>query len=319
MMILWVSHYGFRRVLIFVQTPKRLPDIVDGQDFKPMYRTISLAPMVVSLMLALNAQAQTAPDAEELTRLLKEFLAGASRNDVATHDRFWAEDLIYTGSSGRRIGKTDIMRSARSAQAPKPGDPKTTYGAEDIRIQQYGDTAIVAFILVGTTEKDEKTLVSKYLNTGTFLKRNGKWQAVSWQATRMPRPAEEGDQVKKEVAAIQAAFHQALLAADIKTLDTLTDQGFIWTHPDGRQASKRQLLDEMVAGRLKYSKLETSDMTVTVYDDTAVVRGTSLRQRSAFPGSTSSADANPFTVFYTLTFVNKGGEWKAVAMQTSRP
>ncbi len=64
-----------------------------------MYRRIVLEPMIVALMLALNAQAQTAPYAEELTKLLKEFLAGASRNDVATHDRFWAEDLIYTGSS----------------------------------------------------------------------------------------------------------------------------------------------------------------------------------------------------------------------------
>src|SRR5215470_9068643 len=71
----------------------------------------------MALMLALNLQAQTAPDADELTRLLKEFLAGPSQNDAATHDRFWAEDLIYTGSSGRRIGKADIMRDMRSAPA----------------------------------------------------------------------------------------------------------------------------------------------------------------------------------------------------------
>jgi hypothetical protein len=25
-----------------------------------------------------------------------------------------------------------------------------------------------------------------YRNTGTFLKRNGKWQAVAWQATKVP-------------------------------------------------------------------------------------------------------------------------------------
>ncbi|HWW74504.1 MAG TPA: hypothetical protein VNZ44_03860, partial [Pyrinomonadaceae bacterium] len=53
------------------------------------------------------AQAQ-APDAAELTRLLNEFLAGAGRNDAAAHERFWAEDLVYTGSSGRRVGKADI-------------------------------------------------------------------------------------------------------------------------------------------------------------------------------------------------------------------
>src|SRR5262245_28847356 len=271
-----------------------------------MNRALSL--LIMALMLTLNLQAQTAPDADELTRLLKEFLAGASRNDAATHDRFWAEDLIYTGSSGRRIGKADIMRDMRSAPATKPGDPKTIYGAEDIRIQQYGDTAIVAFRLVGTTEKDGKVVVTKYLNTGAFLKRNGKWQAVSWQATKMPRPVEEVEEVRKEVAAAQAAFHQALLAADVKTLDALADQSFIWMHHDGRQTSKRQLLDELGSGQLKYSKLETSKVTITVYDDTAVVRGAALRQRSAFPGSTGSGDASPFTDFYTLSFVNKGGD-----------
>jgi ketosteroid isomerase-like protein len=271
--------------------------------------------MIVALMLALNLQAQTAPDADELTRLLKEFLAGASRDDAATHDRFWAEDLIYTGSSGRRIGKADIMRGARSAPPPKPGEPTTTYGAEDIRIQQYGDTAIVAFRLVGTARKEGKAVVSNYLNTGTFLKRNGKWQAVSWQATRMPRPDEE---IKKEIAAAQAGFHQAMLAADLKTLEALADESFIWTHRDGEQMTRKQLLDQLGSGQLKYSKLETTNVTVSVYGDTAIVRGASPRQRISFPGSSGSGDANPFTAFYTLTFVNKGGVWKTVAMHTSR-
>jgi hypothetical protein len=54
---------------------------------------------------------------------------------------------------------------------------------------------------------------------------------------------------------------------------------------------------------LKYSKLETTNVTVSLYGDTAVVRGVS----------------QPSTAFYTLTFVNKGGDWKAVAMHSSRP
>ncbi|HLF83673.1 MAG TPA: nuclear transport factor 2 family protein [Blastocatellia bacterium] len=143
-----------------------------------------LSSVIVALMLALGVHAQTAPDAAELTKLLKDFLEGASRNDAAMHDRFWAEDLIYTGSSGRRISKADIMRDVRSAPAYKPGDPTTAYSAEDIRIQQYGTTAIVAFRLVGTTKMEGKTETTNYLNTGTFLKSNGKWQVVSWQATK---------------------------------------------------------------------------------------------------------------------------------------
>ena len=147
-----------------------------------MKRLISFAVIVVVSVLTVHAQ--TAPDAAELTKLLNDFLAGASRNDAAVHDRFWAEDVIYTGSNGRRRGKPEIMKDVRLAPAPKPGDAKTTYTAEDIRIQQYGGVAIVAFSLVATTEKDGKTEVAKYLNTGTFLTRKGKWQVVSWQATK---------------------------------------------------------------------------------------------------------------------------------------
>ena len=140
---------------------------------------------------AASQPAANAPEAAELTKLLRDFLAGASRDDAAIHERFWADELIYTGSSGRRISKADIMRDVREESAPKEKKEEekpenVVYTAEDIRVQQYGTTAIVAFRLVGTTQKGEKTEVAQYLNTGTFLKRNGEWRAVAWQATKLP-------------------------------------------------------------------------------------------------------------------------------------
>lgn len=131
-----------------------------------------------------------APDAAELTKLLKDFLDGASRNDVAAHDRLWADDLIYTRAAGSRKSKAEIMNEVRGEPHPKRGEEETIYTAEDIKIQQYGTTAIVAFRLVSTTRKGDKPEVANYLNTGTFLKREGKWQAVSWQATKMAAPSE---------------------------------------------------------------------------------------------------------------------------------
>ena len=137
-------------------------------------------------------RAQTAPDAAELTKLLHDFLAGAGKSDIAMHDRFWADELIYTSALGRRKGKADIMRELRAEPStPKAEEGATVYGAEDIRIQQHGDTAIVAFRLVATTEKAGIKTIANYLNTGTFLKRNGKWQAIAWQATAMPTEEEK--------------------------------------------------------------------------------------------------------------------------------
>jgi uncharacterized protein YciI/ketosteroid isomerase-like protein len=133
------------------------------------------------------AQARTAPSsaAAELTALVNDFLAGVSRNDASVHERFWADDLVYTRAAGERIGKAEILRDARSAPSPKAGDAATLYAAEDVRVQQYGDTAVVAFRLVGTTGTNAS---ESYLNTGTFVKRGGRWQAVAWQATRMAAP-----------------------------------------------------------------------------------------------------------------------------------
>lgn len=280
---------------------------------KRMRRLLSSA--IITLILALVVvQAQTpagaAPDAGELITLLNEFLAGASRNDAAIHDRFWADDVIYTGSGGRRRGKANIMKDVRSAPAPKPGDPATVYTAEDIRIQQYGNTAVVAFRLVGTTARNGRTEVANFLNSGTLLKRNGKWQVVNWQATRMPRPAEE---TKKDVAVIETAFHQAILAADVKTLASLLDDSFIWTHRAGEQMTRQQLLEKLGSGQLKYVKLETNNVSINLYGETAIVRGGSTQQYAA----TTASAPNPWTLFYTLTFVNRDGAWKAVAMHTS--
>lgn len=141
--------------------------------------------LIVTLFMSASAAAQqdAAPDADELRRLLTYFLDGASRDDIAVHERFWADELVYTRSAGVRTDKAGILAELRKGS--DPSEPPTTYTAEDIRIQQYGDTAIVAFRLVGQVAGDNPETLN-FLNTGTFLKRNGEWRAIAWQATRIP-------------------------------------------------------------------------------------------------------------------------------------
>ena len=152
-----------------------------------MKRILLISLSLILIVAALPAQ--TAPDSAELTKLLQDFLAGASKNDIAMHDRFWADELVYTSALGRRKSKADIMRELREEMktTPKPEEGTAVYTAEDIRIQQYGDTAVVAFRLVATTDKAGTKTVANYFNTGTFLKRNGKWQVIAWQATALPK------------------------------------------------------------------------------------------------------------------------------------
>lgn len=160
----------------------------------------TLALVIAILLFGASLAAQSAKSTAELTALLNEFLVGAGKNDAAIHEKFWAEDLIYTRSAGARINKEELMKGVRSAPAPKPDDPVTAYSAENVQIHTYGSTAVVAFKLVGkSTKKDGSTDVSEFLNTGTFVKRKGRWQAVAWQATAIPKPKPEAAAVEPKV------------------------------------------------------------------------------------------------------------------------
>ena len=163
-----------------------------------MKRILPILMFVLAFPFAAGAQS-AAPAAGELTRLLNEFLDGASRNDIKAHERFWADDLIYTRSAGVRMGKAGILENARSGPTATAEEP-TTFTSEDIRIQQYGDTAVVAFRLVGATGSGDKAVVTQYLNTGTFVKRKGEWRAAAWQSTRMPEAEPQRLEPKKDAA-----------------------------------------------------------------------------------------------------------------------
>lgn len=140
--------------------------------------------LILSLSLSLTLNAQNNSDEIELTQMLHTFLDGASKNDPIIHDNFWAEDLIYTSSSGKRFGKKEIMVGFKDKSEDSNENPATVFTAEDIMIQKYGEMAIVAFKM----KADSDSTIQYYLNSGTFHKRDGKWQVVNWQATISGEP-----------------------------------------------------------------------------------------------------------------------------------
>jgi Domain of unknown function (DUF4440) len=136
----------------------------------------------------LGSGAAFASDSDDLRTMLQDFL---SRSDTkAAHASFWADDLIYTSSAGLRFGKAEIMAGFDPSEPEGDAaadEPTINYSGEDIDIRLYGDTAIVAFKLVGTpTDKSPDRDVLYYFNTGTFLRRDGVWKVIAWQATKIP-------------------------------------------------------------------------------------------------------------------------------------
>ncbi len=138
-------------------------------------------------IIALTATACNSPDQEadkaEIRELLDRFLEGASTNDAEMHDRFWSDDLIYTSSAGERYGKSTIMEGMENGSQPDLDEPTPAYSAEEVQINLYGDTAVLAFKLVAETEADDR---DEFWNTGTLVRQDGEWRTVAWQATKIP-------------------------------------------------------------------------------------------------------------------------------------
>ena len=102
------------------------------------------------------------------------------------------ERVILTAAplSGGRPGQTPAGQpldqlGALSLSKRQAGTVQPTYSAEDIVVRPYGSTAALTFRLVA---HNPDGTVQYYRNSGTLLLRDGRWQVVTWQATKVPPP-----------------------------------------------------------------------------------------------------------------------------------
>ena len=161
-----------------------------------MFRLISTLGLALCLTLglplSLSSGAAHASVEEKIehriTETLNSFMYGASVNDSEVHNQFWADELVYTSSSGTRFGKAELMAGVNEGEQLAEADVTTWFTAEDIEISQVGDAAIVNFTLVATAVEDgppsdDSLERQTYFNTGVLIERDGRWQAVNWNAT----------------------------------------------------------------------------------------------------------------------------------------
>lgn len=157
---------------------------------------IKITKMLVLGLLLSCSFSSFADDKIELNQLLNDFLANKVGDDFKNHNRFWADDLVYTSSAGKRFDKSVIIdgiknesqeASKEDSGQDKNGNSEPKYWAEETDIRLYGTTAIVAFKLGAEWLEDGAVKRQFYYNTGTFLKRDGIWQVIAWQATKIPQ------------------------------------------------------------------------------------------------------------------------------------
>lgn len=150
---------------------------------------VAIGVLLLGMLLAAPVAAHDGDPVDEsrvvarITAMLQDFLANVG--EAAAHDRFWAADLVYTSSGGVMNSKPGIMKGFDTppASPAPPAEPEVRYSAEDILVRPFDDSAALTFRLVAHAADGTRT---EFRNSGMLVNRDGQWQVVTWQATRIP-------------------------------------------------------------------------------------------------------------------------------------
>ena len=115
----------------------------------------------------------------EIERLLDELVAAHLQSDGAALDRIRSDDYVITTADGRCMDK---------AQARvEPGDfTLTRYQHDDVLVRVYGDTAVATGCITTDGTFRGRPTTGQVRFTRVFVKRDGRWQLVANQLTRVP-------------------------------------------------------------------------------------------------------------------------------------
>lgn len=104
------------------------------------------------------------------------------KKDLAGLRELLADDMRYTHSSGVTETREQFLDGLASG--------KSVYYAvrpEEMQVRLYGNTAILNGIALFDTEVNGQKTTLRLKYTDAYVKRNGKWQFVTWQSLRMPK------------------------------------------------------------------------------------------------------------------------------------
>jgi hypothetical protein len=117
-------------------------------------------------------------------------------------------------------------------------------------------------------------------------------------------------QAERELLAADAARTEAMVAADTATLERVLADDLSYGHSNGRVQGKKELLESLQTGALRYRALTTDETVARGYGCAGVVTGKAAAEVES-AGQTAS-----LTLRYTATYARQRGHWVLVAYQS---
>ena len=152
---------------------------------------MKITPMVIAITVIVfgissgQTTGERAKIERELMQMEHDWSAAYLSHDISVVDRILADDFL--GTDGRGI-MTDKKQELEDARSENPNRKVLSEAIDDLKVRIYGDTAIVNGRTTEKIQSGGKEFVIQYRRTDVFVKRNGRWQCVSFHGSRIIEP-----------------------------------------------------------------------------------------------------------------------------------
>jgi len=117
---------------------------------------------------------------------------------------------------------------------------------------------------------------------------------------------------EREIRELETQRFRAMERVDVAALNRILSDDLIYTHANGLQQTKAELIGVLGSGDMKYESISTEDTRVRIYNETAVVTGRASMKIKA------RGEEQTFKLCYLDVYVKQGSRWQMVAWQSSR-
>jgi ketosteroid isomerase-like protein len=118
----------------------------------------------------------------EVRQAEKDRFAAMVKADVTALDKLLAPELTYTHGDARVIDKAAFLADFKSGAFKY-----VTIDPSDTKVRLFGDTAVVTGGAAMHVVQNGADAHIKIRYTDVHVRRNGSWQMVAWEATRLPQ------------------------------------------------------------------------------------------------------------------------------------
>ena len=274
---------------------------------------------------------------QEIAQLEQQFSDAEVHKDIQRMSMLMADDLTDVEDDGSIWTKPDIIKLFQSPATMLERDT-----ISELRIRQYGDTAIVTLLDSADFTVNGKDMGGEFRLTDVWVRRGSKWQLVAFQSSKIKRIADAFQGPSKEASSVEASNNQgrtqpqpsrgmlseskdvltlkrleqdwldAYREGDAEKMGKILADDFIGRWADGSTQTKKEQLKAIWTGEEKHSANQLVECNVRIYGETAVVTGIQTEQ-SILGGRDGSGMYS-----YTDVFVKRDGHWQVVATETKR-